>query len=476
MALEATLVVAVLGLFGPRVAAVRISGPVVPAVCLVLFSWVCAFCIRLSIFYAVSWDDFPDLLLASLRASAPAMWFAPAILLITTPSRAAMAIGLLLVANTTRLVVARAAPRKLAPTGAAGSPRRYRMFRYALLPEVSLTREILPAVLGALAMESGLCGIWLGRPIYAAVFMGCGAAMWTWCSIAQGAMERRDETRPSHWLLSILLTLLLSIFLSVTQIRIQARMNGVTEDDSSLVDTAQQLWQELQEAPTPKEPALPAAANTTRIVNRPRPKGAGKKGIRAKEIAGSGNYQVPGVVVRPDVMPRRQVLAIPMTTRGRSSMGKIDRPLSFPFNGEYRLFPTSSANLQHEWAVEDGTLLQHVYITAGGGSLQTEAYQKFEAPFDFADCGKVRLVIGNEEEGPFSTAMKLVTADGTLDLGTQICGLERHREEALEFAVPESNHSLPVQAIRIDFSRMPRQGSESMKLVVREFTLSPRGH
>ncbi len=79
LAVEAALVIGALWLVGPRVgrglAALPFVGPLGAALLLVLFSWVCAFAIKLSIFIAVSWDDFRDLAHSSLRASAPAMWF-----------------------------------------------------------------------------------------------------------------------------------------------------------------------------------------------------------------------------------------------------------------------------------------------------------------------------------------------------------------------------------------------------------------
>jgi hypothetical protein len=59
---------------------------------------------------AVPLADFGDLLAAAVRASAPAMWFPPAMPLVTAPWAGARLAGVLLVANTVRLLFSRRPP------------------------------------------------------------------------------------------------------------------------------------------------------------------------------------------------------------------------------------------------------------------------------------------------------------------------------------------------------------------------------
>src|SRR5262249_36407690 len=63
-------------------------------------------------FLAVSVDDFPDVLRASLFASAPAMWLPPAVLLLATTTGWAMTAGMFLIANPVRLLVGCRAPQQ----------------------------------------------------------------------------------------------------------------------------------------------------------------------------------------------------------------------------------------------------------------------------------------------------------------------------------------------------------------------------
>ena len=76
------------------------AGPLGIALLYALFAWVFVFGITLWAYLAVSRADSRQLLLASLNASAPALWFSPAVLLLSTLTPTAMAFGLLLVANT----------------------------------------------------------------------------------------------------------------------------------------------------------------------------------------------------------------------------------------------------------------------------------------------------------------------------------------------------------------------------------------
>ena len=461
LAVEAALAVAALWLIGPRLAALRVAGPVGAALLLVLLSWGCAFVIELTIFFAVSWDDFLDLLLSSLCASAPAMWFAPAILLLATPSRFALAMGLLLVANTMRLLVSRNVPQKLAPV-TLPPRRRDRLFRYATsATDAPFWREALPPVLGALALQMGLCGIWTGHQLYSAALIACGAAIWTWSSIARGAM-RRNEKRASHWLLSVALTFLLATVLSFAQ---------VGGSELGLLETMRRAWQQLQYEPPPKPPQV-SRPTVARLISPQR--NAAEKAIPKKTIGAPGTDLTPGVILR-EAKPLREPLSAPPSTRTRNNKpGVADQPVTIPFSGEYRLYPSSSAGLKHGWSVESGTLLEHVYSTTLGGSLETEAFQRFHPPVDFAGCGKIRLTLASEEEGPFGVTMELAVEDGLVDLGSEAMWFDRRGEETLEFTVPAGSRNLLVGAIRMVFHRIPRQGGQSMRVAVRGFTLVPR--
>jgi hypothetical protein len=473
LAIEAILLLAIVWLVGPRLAALRAAMPAVAAALLVLFFWACAFALELGVFVAVSWDDFRDLALASLRASAPAMWLAPAILLLTSSHYAAKAAGLALVAYATWSLLSRKTPQKLQPNEAADWARHHRFFRESMTASYpTFRKESLPPILGALALQTGVCGIIGGRPILAAPLIALGAAFWTWWSIVRGAVERREIDRPSHWLLSVLLILLLTLSFATEQIRMQvAEMQAAAPagdaPDPELADVFQHVWKELEEAPKP-DPQKPRKKNVTHLTQP-------NRSAATREIAGGGGgaYLAPGVIVRPEAPQPKLEFSMGGTTHAQPAPVAADRKLNMAFSGEYQIFPTSSRRLQHDWAMESGTLLDHLYATAAGGSLETEAYQRLAPPVDFTHCGQIRVTLASDESAPFAVEVHLVTRTGEVDLGTEICGLERGKEETLVFAVPQSGDLL-ANAIRIGFHRIPAQGKQSVKVDLRWFTLVPR--
>jgi hypothetical protein len=472
LACEALLILVIVWLVGPRIAAFRAAMPAVAAALLVLFFWTGAFALELGVFVAVSWDDFRDLALASLRASAPAMWLAPAILLLASSNYGAKAGGLVLVAYSTWSLLSRKTPQKLQPNEAAEWARHSRFFRESMMASYpTFRKESLPPILGALAMQAGACGLVAGRPLLAAPLIAIGAAIWTWWSIVRGAVERREIDRPSHWLLSVLLILLLTLSFATEQIRVQvAEMEAATPagaaPDPELADVFAHVWKELEEAPKP-DPQKPKKRVTH--LAQPKPSGA------AREIAGGGGaaYLAPGVIVQPEAPRPKLVFSRGGGTHTGAAPVQTDRKLNMAFSGEYQIFPASSRNLHHDWAIESGTLLDHLYSTAGGGSLETEAYQRLEPPVDFTHCGQIQLTLISDEGAPFAAQMRLVTRAGEIDLGTEICGLDRGKDESLVFAVPQTSDLLAT-AIRIAFHRIPKQGKQSMKVDLRWLTLVPR--
>src|SRR5262245_41308277 len=102
---EAASLAMLTALIWSRVAMRPPIGPFAGALLYVLLARASAFGMILWAFLAVSVDDFPDILHASLFASAPAMWLPPALLLLATGTDWAMAVGLLLVANSVRLLI-----------------------------------------------------------------------------------------------------------------------------------------------------------------------------------------------------------------------------------------------------------------------------------------------------------------------------------------------------------------------------------
>jgi len=91
---------------------------------------------------------------------------------------------------------------------------------------------------------------------------------------------------------------------------------------------------------------------------------------------------------------------------------------------------------------------------------------ELRAAIDFVNCDTIQVVLSTAEVFPASASMKLETAGGMLDLGTQIFGLTRAPEQTIEFALPALSRRLRVSAIRVVFHRNPAQQDQSTRVAI----------
>jgi hypothetical protein len=177
---------------------------------------------------------------------------------------------------------------------------------------------------------------------------------------------------------------------------------------------------------------------------------------------------VEGVILRPEgIRP-----GIKTGIARKSLEGLPASEQRFRFNGEYHLFPASSGAPKKNWSVETGSPVDSVYATVSGGPLQTEAYQALNPPVDFT-CRTFQLTLVRQEDFPVAVTVQLIGNRNVPDLGPEIFGLDRTPEETLEFAVPDSFRGLRVTGIRIIFSCIQRDCSQSLQVAVRGFNLLP---
>jgi hypothetical protein len=398
----------------------------------VLLTWVLAAGITFWVYAAVSLAGFGDLFAAAVRASAPAMWFPPAMLLVTAPQAGARWAGVLLVANTVRLLFSRRAPgmrlrAERAATRRASAPFSFYTGREPLL----FWRQTLPPILGALAFQAGLYALWVEYPRLAAACFAAGAAIWARCSIGRGAYQPPRQPNLARSALAILLTLLLATALSMVQL------------------------------PQASQPKLEAAKESATPVFTP-----------TRDVSRSGGNGVPGVVLRPEAKPLpRTTLWLPAAAAGFS----ISRPLTVPFTGEYHLYRASSGSLPPGASIYAGTPLDAIYITTNRAPMETEAYQGIDPPMDFGNCDRIEVALSTAEVRPVSASLRLETAGGTVDLETQIFGLTPARQQTIEFALPAAPRRLRVSAIRVFFHRNPSQQDQSTRVAIQGFTLVPKG-
>lgn len=396
--------------------------------------WSAAFLI-LCTYLASSGASFSSLFNAAVRASIPTVWFIPVYLLLSTPNVASSAIGVLLAASATHLLVSRRLSNRRIRVN---KPPKQEDILFQSAPVSN--RGILPVLFGSLILEISLSALLAGQPV-AALLLACAtAAIWTWSSIARG--DYRPPVTPANWphfAWSVLFAVL--ILTSLPEVN---RRLGISEETTNLAGS-----QGVPLEPNPKESVAPA-----------------------KKLAIPSKNGIPGVILRPKGMaPQRMTVAL-KPTHAQVFLGKA---LKFPFTGEYHLYAASSKRPQFDSAVVEGTPLDAAYSTLDSGYLVTEAVQALYPPMNFADCEKIQVSLLSKDGGVGIVGMQLLAPGAVRDLGTDLLGLkQRGAEETLEFAIPAAIRGFEAHAIRLVFDRGPKERHISSRVAVRSFALIPR--
>ena len=288
-------------------------------------------------------DRIKRLLLSSIRGSAAAMWIVPAVLLVYEPHPLARTIGLLLTgAVTAWLLVSNLAPQNIRQTRSDSETNSRRSFlRQSQMPRNAFSGQTLPAILGAVTLQTGLAAIVPGYPLLAVSLFAIGAGIWASAWIARDAYRPSKPSHPVYSLAAIAVTLILINLLST---------NGRTAASPTVEKQVTKLV---------------APENTIRL---------------------PGKELLPGVILRPDSECSRKE-QLPHRFPFRPSLS-VQQPMSFAFSGEYHLFPTSSGHVQSDSAVYRGTPIDAAYINMGGSSMETEALQRFDLRSIAATAGR----------------------------------------------------------------------------------------
>jgi hypothetical protein len=417
---------------------VRLPAPVARALLFVLASWAAAALLALLAFLIVSVDDLGEVVWAAVHGSAPAMWIAPAVLLLAYPGRVAECAALALIAVAACLLAGQRVPRRLtadAPAVSAAQP----MFR---LPPVR-RGSLFSVVLGALALQAALALGYLEYRRAAAASLALTAVIWTRAWLSRSGA--RETTRPRP-LLSGLGAIAFAILLTLG--------STVVALDPPQPSEEEQLRSLLAQAHATFDSPVPA----TRAQQR------GMLGVKGAN----------GVILKQKAKPQPAWQRMIPSTPGIPLV--LAEQLTFPFTGEYHLFLTSSGRIPNDAHIQDGTPLEALYVTTNGGTMETQAYQPLAPPVDFARCGQVHITIRSGEVFPVGATLQLFTEAGLEDLGTQVFGLNRNAEETLPYFVPAAPKRPPVRALRLVFRHDPTSGARSTKIAIVSFTLVLRGY
>ena len=397
----------------------------------VLFAWGCAMAVTLGACLAVSVAEFRTVFRAALAASAPAMWIAPAVLLLATRTAGGEALGLGLVMWATMSLCSVRAPRRW-------EERRPR-------PEPASARLTF---FGAFLLQSGALGLLLGQPLAAAGCLAAGASMWTAAARARQAYVPRIAFTGRR----AVVILAFAVFMSAWLIARLADIDGGAAGAFSAWRMTSDVMQRLANAASEPAP-LAETRNPVRVFSA------------APSAPIPITKGVPGVIFRGRPKPAREVdLQLPRPAPlPLSHAGAV----KIPFTGEYRLFRTSSGSPPPGSIVEAGTPLDSIYRATDEGGMETEAYQLLEPAIDFSGLFRVELVVASGEEGLLLASMQLVAGARAEDLAPAIFESHPGARAIVEFDVPQPWRYELVKAIRIAFQNCdPDRLNISVKVAV----------
>jgi hypothetical protein len=430
----------------PRLAEQSLGFVLLQAFSYVLLAWAASALIAFFVYMVISMADVGQVVRTSLRSAAPAMWFAPAIILLTALSAPATAAGLALLVNTTRLLVARWRPREHTPHWSMHAQRPF------WLAEIESTAgRALPTFTAALAIEAAIVALLWDSPALAAGCVAASAALLTASAMVAGAYRPAKSAQAPHSAFGVLLTVLLAAAISA---------GGIQVRYASLTAAAP----EVVAKPEPKQ-------SVTELYVPP-----------ANENGPVGAWGFPGVVLLPESTPRTLVLA-PAPAKGPNTAGALIRPLTIPFSGEYWMFQSPWKRPPVGSVLRKGTPRELSFHTTNGSPMTMEARQKLDRPIDLACCGGVQLVVANG--GPERTVtLELVLVRASPE-GAQSASLGRAEVtlrvdsrslygETLQFPIPPALALRSFDEIKVVFHRDAADLHKSARVAIHGFVLLPR--
>ena len=402
---------------------------------------------------ATEWDR-EDVLLATMRTSRAAVWFAPAIILFTALSPAAVAAAAVLVVSATRLIFHEwrltHPPR---PQAAVVG-----MFAWAQLPPPHFWKDAAASLTASLSFQCAAAAFLLRRPLLAGAAFALALAVGTVVVATRSSPRPRPPESLPRSFLGVLLTLVLAIGLTVG-----GMLPGILRGDGSGL-------------------GFGTGGGGTATVAAPAPKpsndgGAGDRPdlSRFPEAAFSDSG-FPGVILWPEVKPYATLIApVPQRADG---LGTVEvKPMSIPFSGEYWMYRWPFARPPRTSYFQRGSPANLSFKTTDRRSLQMEARHKLSQSIALDCCRAIDLAIRNTDRFPDTIALELVLIDDehgerSVSLGSQ--PVTSAPEQTLSFPMPAASDIFAFDEFRIVFVRDRKRADQSAKVEIERFILQPR--
>ncbi len=405
----------------PRLGFRSLASIATEALLYVILAWLCGAFITLWVYVVVSTADLPQAAHFSIRSSAAAMWFAPAIVLLSIAVPAAFAVSVFLIANATR--------RLMSGWATVESPARRAEPESGGLP--------VPVLVASFAAQTGLVAKLWGHPLLAAILVGLSIAVLTALAITRGAYQPGKPAALPHSAMSVAWTFLLALAMTFGGISVRGRAS-----------------------------ATAAVAVPEQQVQAP-----------AQENFGLGG-DFPGVVLLPPLKPHT-VVFVP----ARSSPVKfgvlLAKPIGIPFDGEYWLFRWPAKRPPPGAVIRRALPSELSFHTPDGWPMEMEARQKLDSPVSADCCGNVQIVVRNADPFPGTVSIELILADTTdsssrpESLGSVPAGAASAESRVLNYRMPQNPALRSFNELRVVFHRALPRAANSAKIAIESFVLVP---
>ncbi len=440
-------------------------------------------CVTFALYLTIPSDQRDDMMRVTLRTSTAAVWFAPAMILFTQLSPAALAAALALVVSATRLLyaqwrlihpLAEAPPVPVIPAG---------MFGENEPPPVFFLKAMAPALAVALCLQGGAVAIAMQFPLLAGCLLASAAALLTVYAISIGLADvDRRRTLPQA-AFGAVLTLLLASTLTVGGLTGRVVHHPRIADEfgrapSGLVESLRAMLRQVFYG------EQPPGAREANEVERPKDVDAT---LPPEAIPDSGPFpdgSFPGVVLFPEVRP------VPLLVAPRPSNyainGMPSRPFGIPFGGEYWFYRWSYRRPPYNSFYRKGRPDELSFSTTDHWPLQMEARQNLDEPIDISCCRKIQIQIWNADRHPDTVSLELFLLEKDMAHSPSLYlgkvpvqskpDLTREAvapiPELLEFPIPAGTTG-SYSVFKVMFARARARADKSARIAIERFILVP---
>jgi hypothetical protein len=390
----------------------------------VLLTWALSAGITFLVYRVVEDEEPDDLLAVSLRSSAAGAWFAPAIILLSTLSPVGLFASLILVVNTSRLLILGWMPAR---SMSGQQPIRW---------------NPAPAISAALILQIGVVALLWKSPLTAASLFALSSAMVTVLAVIRSGSKQEKPPAMPPSTFSVALTIILAAALSTASLKFRDYSGGAGE---------------------PSDSSAPNPGSATELTDPE----------TSTFAFGSGGF--PGVILRP-VRKRESFLLVVPQPNPLKEGEQRKHPFSIPFTGEYWMYQPPFVQPPRSSILRQGTPLELSFHTSNGTSMSMEARQKLANPLELSCCGRLEIDV-SQRGGLAELQLKVTLIDSlarkSLELGTASVGPDA--AQTLSYTIPSGSEMKKFDEIRIVYRRARFGLSHSVNLAVERFLLVPRG-